>query len=74
VGRRSDRDFDLFPAPVVKLGAYWLGSMRLAYRLVQQVEVFGRIENGFDANYQDVFGYNAPGRSVHAGFRVAFGL
>ena len=55
------------------LDDYLLGGLRLAYRLLPQVEAFARVENGFDADYQDVFGYGQPGRSVHAGLRVALG-
>ena len=73
VGRRIDRDFDLFPAPVVTLDDYLLGGVRVAYRILPQLEAFARVENGFDAEYQDVFGYDLPGRSVHAGLRVAVG-
>ena len=73
VGRRSDRDFDLFPSPVVPLDDYWLSSLRAAYRILPQLEVFARVENGFDSDYQDVFGYNMPGRKVYAGLRVALG-
>jgi vitamin B12 transporter len=73
VGRRTDRDFDLFPAPIVELDDYWLSSLSLSYRLLPQVELFARAENGFDSEYQDVFGYNLPGRTVHAGLRVTLG-
>ncbi len=73
VGERSDRDFDLFPAPIVKLGAYVLGSARFAYRISESLEAYARVENGFDEHYQDVVGYATPGRSVHAGIRLRFG-
>ena len=73
VGPRTDRDFDLFPAPVVRLDDYLLASLRIAYRIGPHLELYGRIENGFDAGYQDVIGYNTPGRTVHAGLRVALG-
>ena len=73
VGGRSDRDFDLFPAPLVRLGAYWLSSLRAGYRLLPQLEAFARVENAFDSDYQDVLGYNMPGRKVHAGLRLALG-
>ncbi len=73
VGRRTDRDFDLFPAPLVQLDSYGLASLRLAYRLHPALELHGRVENGFDSRYQDVFGYDTPGRSVHAGLRVSLG-
>ncbi|MGE3395353.1 MAG: TonB-dependent receptor plug domain-containing protein [Sphingomonas sp.] len=73
VGRRQDSDFDLFPAATVTLDAYVLASARIAYRLLPDLEIFARVENGFDTDYQDVVGYNTPGRTVHAGLRVALG-
>ncbi|WP_166037686.1 TonB-dependent receptor [Sphingosinicella sp. YJ22] len=73
VGERTDRDFDLFPAPVVKLGAYVLASARFAYRISEVLEAYARVENGFDEQYQDVVGYATPGRSVYAGIRLSFG-
>ena len=73
VGRRADRDFDLFPAPLVRLDDYLLASLRIGYRILPQVELYVRAENGFDADYQDVVGYNTPGRTVYAGLRVTLG-
>ena len=73
VGARLDQDFDLFPAPVVRLDDYLLGSLRIGYRILPQLELYARMENGFDADYQDVIGYNTLGRTVYAGLRVAFG-
>lgn len=73
VGSRVDRDFDLFPSPVVRLDDYVLGSLRIAYRILPQLELFARAENAFDDDYQDVFAYATPGRSVHAGLRVTLG-
>jgi len=73
VGRRLDRDFDLFPSPIVSLDAYVLGSARVAYRVMPRLELFARVENAFDENYQDVFGYATPGASVHAGLRFTLG-
>jgi vitamin B12 transporter len=73
VGARTDTDFDLFPARTVRLGDYALASLNLGWRILPQLELYGRVENGFDADYQDVVGYNTPGRTVYAGLRVAFG-
>lgn len=70
VGRRKDSDFDLFPAPRLTLDDYALASARLAYRLTPAIEAFARVENGFDAAYQDVVGYNTPGRKAYAGLRL----
>lgn len=73
VGKRRDTDFDLFPARTVTLDAYWLASLNLSYRVLPQLELFGLVENGFDEDYEDVVGYNTPGRTLHAGVRVALG-
>ena len=73
VGERIDSDFDLFPAPRVELGDYLLASFRVAYRVTDSLEAFARIENAGDANYQDVVGYETPGRTIYAGLRVRLG-
>jgi len=73
VGARTDTDFDLFPAATVRLDDYVLASVNLAYRLRGGIEVYARAENLFDADYQDVVGYNTAGRTVYAGLRVALG-
>jgi vitamin B12 transporter len=73
VGTRTDTDFDHFPAETVQLDDYALLSLNLAFRLLPQLELFARAENVFDADYQDVVGYNTAGRTVHAGLRVALG-
>lgn len=70
VGKRQDEDFDFFPSPRVTLEDYVLGSLKLGYRLTQKVEAYVRVENAFDSQYQDVFGYNTAGRTVYAGLRI----
>ena len=71
VGRRADTDFDTFQR--VSLSPYWLGGARLAYAVTPSVEVFGRLANAFDDDYQDVVGYRTEGRSAYAGLRLALG-
>ncbi|HEU0135033.1 MAG TPA: TonB-dependent receptor [Allosphingosinicella sp.] len=73
VGKRRDSDFDPFPAVPVTLGDYWLANLRIGYRLTEQFELFGRVENATGSDYRDVFGYASQGRSVHAGLRVRLG-
>jgi vitamin B12 transporter len=33
-----------------------------------------RIENLFDSDYQQIYGFRSPGRAVHLGVRMRFGL
>jgi vitamin B12 transporter len=72
-GARLDRDFDLFPARLVRLSPYWLASARLAYRVSRSVELFGRVSNAFGAQAVDVVGYRAEGRTLFAGIRLGPG-
>ena len=72
-GRRTDTDFDVFPAELVRFDPYWLASARLAYRLTDKLEAHVRVANAFDEDYQHVVGYRTEGRSIHAGLRVALG-
>lgn len=73
VGERDDMDFDSWPARRVTLDDYVLASARIGYRLADAVEAYGRVENAFDADYQDVVGYRTAGRSVHAGLHIRLG-
>ena len=72
-GDRIDTNFDLFPSQRVRLGAYWLAGAKLAYHIIDPVEVHVRVANAFDDEYQDAVGYRTEGRSIHAGVRVALG-
>ncbi|MGQ0558264.1 MAG: TonB-dependent receptor, partial [Sphingosinicella sp.] len=73
VGDRRDLDFDRFPAAMVILDDYWLGSARLSWEILPGVEIYGRVENVLDARYQDVVGYHPAGRTFHAGLRLVPG-
>ena len=78
VGVRPDRDFSVFPAEAVDLPAYTTvrvgGSIRLGggERLPAVTLTFGG-ENLLDASYQEVFGFDAPGRQLFIGGRVRAG-
>lgn len=72
-GARRDRDFDLFPAPLVRLSPYWLASARVGYMLGDKAEIFARIANAFDNRAVDVVGYRSEGRTAYAGIRLGLG-
>lgn len=42
------------------------------YQLSEQMELYGRIENLFDQDYQQVLGYGTPGVSGHVGAQFRF--
>lgn len=73
-GRQKDFDFSTFPATVVELDDYVIVDLAVRYRLSDRLGVFARAENLFDADYQEVFGFETPGIAVFAGIRANFDL
>jgi vitamin B12 transporter len=74
-GRMLDNDFrDYFNNGFVTekspLESFTIVRLAAAYRVTDQIEVFGRIENAFDEDYQQNISYGAPGRAVYGGVRV----
>lgn len=57
-------------ANTVRLDGYVLVDLRAALPLTDRIELYGRIENLFDARYETVFGYGTPRRAVSAGVRL----
>jgi vitamin B12 transporter len=79
VGSRFDRDFTTWPASPVELSSHALVSLGGEVTLFDSrarmpaFDIQLRIENLLDEDYQEVFGYRAPGRAVLLGGRVRVG-
>ena len=58
----------LFDAP-----GYQVWSAGASWRIARPLEVFGRVENLFDRDYEEAFGFPALGRRATVGVRVAAG-
>lgn len=52
--------------------AYTLVDLRGSYPLRETFELFGRVENLFDEDYETVPTYGVPGRAALVGFRARF--
>lgn len=73
-GTRPDLGFtDTFPFFArTTLDAAWLVTAAASYKLTDSVELYGRVENAFNARYQEAFGYQTGGVAAYAGVRVTF--
>ena len=67
VGQQYDNDFSAFPAIRRTLEPYLLVHGGLDYRVSPRTRIYVQMENAFDTDYEDVFGYRNPGRRVLAG-------
>ncbi len=56
----------------VTLDDYVLVTLRGAYDVRKNVEIFGRLENALNQEYQTAFGFGTPDISGFAGVRVSF--
>ena len=72
VGDADDLDFSAFPAQRVTLDSHIVVNLNAAYELSDTVEVFGSVNNLFDEEYQEVFGYAAQPLTGFVGARVRF--
>lgn len=74
-GDQQDFQFSNFFAnrQRVTLDSYVKVDASVAYRITDRVEVFGRIENLLDQDYQDVFGFSNPGIGAFAGLKIRLG-
>ncbi|MGV1681772.1 TonB-dependent receptor plug domain-containing protein [Sphingopyxis sp. NJF-3] len=69
--RYAGKSFD-DRANTIPLDDYVLVDLRASYPLVAGIDLFGRIENLFDEQYQAVATYNTAGRSAYVGVRWGF--
>jgi len=74
-GTSTDTFFPPFPVPseIVSLESYWLLGLTASYDINRNTNLFIRANNLLDKDYEQVFGYRTPGRSVYAGARLSFG-
>jgi vitamin B12 transporter len=55
-----------------RLDGYVVTDVRASFPLGAHVEVYGRIENAFDARYQTIYQYGQPGRGAFGGVRLTY--
>ncbi|QTD56769.1 TonB-dependent receptor plug domain-containing protein [Parasphingorhabdus cellanae] len=51
---------------------YVVVDLRAAMPITDNIEVYGRVENLFDEEYETIFRYGTPGRSAFAGVRLRY--
>jgi vitamin B12 transporter len=54
----------------VSLGSYTLVNLAGTFKISGPLEVFGRIQNLLDEEYEEAGGYGTPGRAFYAGVRA----
>ncbi len=72
-GRRTDYAFNsMYQLLLVDMKAYTLVNFAAAFDVTPALQVYGRIENLLDTDYQEVFTFATPGRAAYGGVRIRF--
>jgi vitamin B12 transporter len=71
-GGQLDTYFPPFPLPEqrIRLSSFRLVALAASFRLTERLEVFGRIENLLDEDYEEVYGFATPGAAAYVGLRA----
>ncbi|MDO8273383.1 MAG: TonB-dependent receptor [Gammaproteobacteria bacterium] len=70
--RRSQDTIDSLLGSAVALEDYDVVDLSASFDLSRILNVYARIDNATDADYEEVLGYNTAGRSVYVGIRANF--
>ncbi|MBO6824746.1 MAG: TonB-dependent receptor [Sneathiella sp.] len=72
-GKMKDNEFiSTTPQTRVTLDEYVLVNVGADYRFTDQITVYGRIENLFNEDYQEVYGFNTQGTTAFIGLKGSF--
>ncbi len=72
VGKRDDVDFSISPSRRVKLDQYTLVNLAASYDISKNFQLFGRVENLFNKEYEEAKGFGTPGLSFFGGIKLSF--
>jgi len=72
IGRRDDVEFVGTASERVTMPSYTLVNSTVSYDILSSAQIFLRLENIFNVDYETVRGYGAPGFSIYGGFRLNF--
>jgi vitamin B12 transporter len=56
----------------IELGSYTLVNLAASYAATETLKLFGRIDNLFDKDYEEVAGFGTAGLSAYAGLKLTF--
>ncbi len=72
-GKQRDNWFPPAGSTSTTLGGYVLVNVAASFKVSENVEVFGRVQNLLNQRYEDVYSFQAPGIGAFAGIKIKFG-
>jgi vitamin B12 transporter len=71
-GETLDSNFTNVGPAHIALDEFTLVNLGADFELNERTQLYGRLENLFDEDYEEVFTFRAPGRAAYAGVRLKF--
>lgn len=71
VGKRDDLNFSKYPAERISLKNYSITNLAAHYDVLNFLRLNIRIENIFNTDYEEVYGYATPGFSIYGGIKLS---
>lgn len=72
VGIRDDMDYTSWPYSRVKLDDYVIVNLSGSFKIYKYIELFARIENLLDQDYEEVYAYGTRGFGAYGGVKIGF--
>ena len=72
VGKRDDKDFSTYPAARIILDNYTLLNASASYKINNLIQLYGKLVNILDSDYEEIYGYGTAGRSGYLGINISF--
>ena len=69
VGARND---DAANTPALRSGSFGVVNLSASYDATKNVQVFGRIDNLFNQDYEEILSFGTPIRSVYGGVKFTY--
>jgi len=71
-GGRADNDYSTWPASRTRLAKYTIWHFGAEYDLNEHLTLFGKLDNAFNEQYEEVLGYGTAGPAVYFGAKAKF--
>jgi vitamin B12 transporter len=72
IGEQDDLDFSTWPSTRLTLSSYSLLNAAVSFNFASSFQIFFRLDNIFNEEYEMVKGYGTPGFSVYGGVNFTF--
>ena len=72
IGEQDDMDFSTWPSTQLTLPSYSLLNAAVSFNFASSFQIFCRLDNIFNKEYEMIKGYGTPGFSVYGGVNFIF--